>query len=193
MTPAHRPQRFFGIPFRTRQALRAGGIAAYPTEGVYGLGCDPDDPAALAALVALKGRSPDKGLILIGAEADDVLPYIAAAPGPVREALDQPPAERATTWVVPASGRCHPLLTGGRETIAVRITHHPTAARLCRAFGGALVSTSANTSGSPPVRRPMLLVRRFRNHVDALLPRANGRQVGVSRVVDLQSGRVLRD
>ncbi|MEL7312068.1 MAG: L-threonylcarbamoyladenylate synthase [Pseudomonadota bacterium] len=187
---------FCGIPFRVRQVLRAGGIIAYPTEGVYGLGCDPDDPRALRALIDIKRRDRSKGLIVIGANSTQLLPYIEAADHDTRErliaALDTPSSARAVTWVVPASARCHPLLTGGRTTLAVRVTHHPTASRLCRAFGGALVSTSANTSGQAPIGRPALLIREFSHRVDAVLPRANGDQRGVSKIIDFSSGQILR-
>ena len=188
---------FFGVPFRVRQVLRAGGVVAYPTEGVYGLGCDPDNISALQALIDIKRRDRAKGLIVIGADAAHLLPYIEASNHEARQrllaALNTTTGARAITWVVPASARCQPLLTGGRNTLAVRVTRHPTAARLCQAFGGALESTSANTSGQAPIRRPALLIRHFRHRVDAVLPRANGNQRGVSRIIDFTSGQVLRD
>ncbi|HEX4881543.1 MAG TPA: L-threonylcarbamoyladenylate synthase, partial [Porticoccaceae bacterium] len=133
-------------------AMRAGGVVAYPTEAVWGLGCDPDDAAAVARVIALKGRDPGKGLILVAAELDMLAPYLrglhpqwlarmaATWPGPV-------------TWLIPDNGRALPLVTGGQGTLAVRVTAHPVAAALSRAFGGAIVSTSANPQGLPPATR----------------------------------------
>lgn len=188
---------FCNVPFRVRQTLRAGGIVAYPTEGVYGLGCDPDNAEALRRLIHIKRRDSAKGLVLIGANAAQLLPFIhtddAATRQRLIDTLNTPHGERATTLVVDASNRCHPLLTGGRNTIAVRIAGLQTAANLCRAFDGALVSTSANTSGQTSINRRMLLRAQFADRVDALLPRDNGAQTGVSRIIRFPSGEVLRD
>ncbi|MDP2252538.1 MAG: Sua5/YciO/YrdC/YwlC family protein, partial [Thiobacillus sp.] len=125
-----------------RAWLRRGGIIAYPTESCYGLGCDPRNVGALKRLIRLKGRSAAKGMLLIADRFKRLKPFVRPLhaadlarmqhswPGPV-------------TWVVPASAACPPLLTGGRPTIAVRVTAHPVAAHLCRSLGMALVSTSA--------------------------------------------------
>ncbi|HSG65695.1 MAG TPA: L-threonylcarbamoyladenylate synthase, partial [Gammaproteobacteria bacterium] len=139
-------------------ALARGGIVAYPTEGVYGLGCLPTEVAAIARLLAIKRRSWRKGLPLIAASIAELAPFVelpadglraeieASWPGPV-------------TWVLPARPGVPVLLTGGRRTLAVRVTGHPLAAALCKQARSALVSTSANRSGRPPLLTP-LAVRR---------------------------------
>src|SRR5690606_18310794 len=139
-------------------ALRSGGVIAYPTEAVWGLGCDPRNEAAVLRLLALKQREVDKGLILVGASEAQLTPYIDML------ALDA--AQRAAvlaswpgphTWIVPASTQAPAWITGTHTGIAVRVSAHPTVIALCDAFGGALVSTSANRAGEPaPSRRDAL-------------------------------------
>jgi L-threonylcarbamoyladenylate synthase len=132
-------------------ALRHGGVIAYPTEAVWGLGCNPFDEAAVGRLLAIKRRPVDKGLILIAGNQDqleglldwDLLPtdrrdaVWATWPGP-------------HTWIVPATTRTPRWITGDHRGVAVRISAHPVVIALCDAFGGSLVSTSANLGGQPP-------------------------------------------
>ena len=130
--------------------LRAGGIVVHPTEAVWGLACDPASEAATLRLLALKQRSVDKGLILV-----------AASPAQLDRHVDWnalPPARRdamlaswpgPNTWIVPASAAVPAWIRGAHASVAVRVTAHAPAAALCTAFGGAIVSTSAN----PAARR----------------------------------------
>ncbi len=131
--------------------LRDGKLLAYPTEAVWGLGCDPLNPQAVAALLALKGRPDSKGLILIAADFAQIEPFLDIPAGEMRERL-RASWPGPVTWIVPAAPKTPPWLRGKRGTLAVRVTAHPTASALCRAFGGAIVSTSANRSGARPAR-----------------------------------------
>ena len=131
--------------------MLAGGVIAYPTEAVFGLGCLPENRAAVERVLAIKRRSWRKGLLLIGSDLAQlerfvVLPsgrrrkdVIASWPGPV-------------TWVLPATRHAPSWISGGRDSVAVRLTDHPLARELCAAVGQALVSTSANVSRRPPLR-----------------------------------------
>lgn len=173
------------------RTLRAGGLVAYPTEAVFGLGCDPRNESALERLLELKRRPTDKGLILLAADAAQLsdwvepLPEVAAArvraswPGPV-------------TWVMPARAGVSPLLRGAHASLAVRVTAHPLAAALARAFGGALVSTSANLSGEPPARDMETLRARFGDAVDYYLDGPLGGRDRPSEIRDALSGATLR-
>ena len=181
-------------PFRLRMAarvLRAGGVVAYPTEGVFGLGCDPLDPDAVRRVLALKGRSARTGLILIAADYAQVRPFLLPPgkqlgrrlrgdwPGPV-------------TWVLPAAAGVPGWLTGGRDTLAVRVTAHPLAATLCRTFGRALVSTSANRSGAAPARSALAVRRLFGEAVDLILHGPLGNLRGPTPIRDGTTGGLLR-
>ncbi len=175
---------------RARSVLRAGGVTAYPTEAVWGLGCDPFNPAAVERLIALKGRAAAKGLILVAADfaqlAELLAPLteeqyrrvFASWPGPVTWLL--PPAPAAPVW-----------LRGSHPTLAVRVSAHPTVQALCRAFGGPLVSTSANPSGLRPARDPFTVRRYFGARIDRVVPGGLGGRERPSEIRDL-TGRVIR-
>ncbi len=170
--------------------LRRGGLIAYPTESCYGLGCDPRNPNALKRLIRLKGRSAAKGLLLIAHHFKQFAPFIRPL-----SAADQMKMQRnwpgPVTWVVPASPACSPLLTGGRATIALRVTAHPVAARLCRELGMALVSTSANKSGRKPAQTAAQCRRIFGSRVRVIDGRIGTRR-RPSTLIDLATGTTLR-
>lgn len=176
---------------RAVAALRGGGVVAYPTEAVYGLGCDPLDGAAVTRLLALKGRPAAKGLILIGASLAQLAPFI--------EPLDPALGERVeatwpgpVTWVLPARPAVPYWLRGGHDTLAVRVTAHPMAAALCAAFGGALVSTSANRAGRPPARSPLAVRRAFDGEIETILHGPLGAGRRPTEIRDGHSGAVIR-
>lgn len=173
-----------------RAYLRRGGLIAYPTESCYGLGCDPRNPHALKRLIRLKGRSAAKGLLLIAHHFKQFKPFIRPL-----SAADRMKMQRSwpgpVTWVVPASPACSPLLTGGRATIALRVTAHPLAARLCRELGMALVSTSANTSGKKPAQTAAQCRRIFGAQVRVIAGRI-GQRRRPSTLIDLATGTTLR-
>ncbi len=173
-----------------RAHLARGGLVAYPTESCYGLGCAPTDTRALKRLIAAKGRSAAKGLLLIGADWAQLKPYVAPLP-PALLARMKRSWPGPVTWVVPASRRCPALLTGGRSTIAVRVTAHAGAARLCRALGMALVSTSANKSGHKPAKTAAECRRIFGSRVRVLDGRI-GQRRRPSTLIDLATGKILR-
>jgi L-threonylcarbamoyladenylate synthase len=181
-------------PWHLRQAARrvwAGGIIAYPTEAVFGLGCDPLSAAAVQRLLEIKGRAAAKGLILIAADLHQLEPYIGELAGPRKnEILQSWPGP--ITWVVPAVAGTPSWLSGGRPTLAVRVTDHPIAAALCRACGMALVSTSANRSGQPPARTALRVRQRLSGRIDYLVPGQTGPQCKPTTIRDALSGAILR-
>jgi len=158
-------------PWKLRQAARCihqGGVIAYPTEAVYGLGCDPLNGEAVRQLLKLKGRPPDKGLILIAADFDQLLPFVRPLPAEkIPPLLDSWPGPH--TWLLPVADNVPLWLTGGRATLAVRVTAHPLAAALCQACGSPLVSSSANRAGRPPRRTALGVQRIFGREIDCIL------------------------
>jgi len=134
-------------------ALNQGFVIFYPTEAVFGLGCDPDNEQAVMDLLAIKQRSVDKGLILIADNYSQLLPYIDDNKIP----MDKRPEifsswPGAVTWILPASDKAPKWLTGKFDSIAVRVTNHADVKALCSEFGKPLVSTSANLAGCEPVK-----------------------------------------
>lgn len=173
-----------------RAHLRRGGLIAYPTESCYGLGCDPRNRRAVRRLIRLKGRSAAKGMLLIADRYPRFKPFIRPL-SPVDRARVGRTWPGPVTWVVPASAACPPLLTGGRATIAVRVTAHPGAARLCRSLGIALVSTSANKSGRKPAKSAAECRRMFGARVRVVAGRIGPRR-RPSTLIELATGTLLR-
>lgn len=179
--------------FKLRQALltlEAGGIIAYPTEAIYGIGCDPEDDDALLELLWLKQRPPEKGLILIAADFNQLQDYIEPVSADVlSKVMTSWPGPN--TWLMPVKPDVSPLLTGGRTTLAVRVTDHPIAAELCRQFGGPLVSTSANLTGLKPAKSAYQ-VRWQLPEVDYVMTGACGGRSQPSTIRDAMTGEQVR-
>ena len=169
--------------------LLRGGVIAYPTEGVFGLGCLPDDLAAVQRILDIKRRGASKGLILIAADATQLDGWIDIAEG---DALPEPDPAHPITWIVPPGPKVSPLLCGEHETIAVRLTTNPIARARCVAVDSPLVSTSANLSGKPTARNRYVLLRQFAGVVDYIVPGECGPARGPSEIRDYRSGRILR-
>ncbi len=182
---------------RARKAARVmhgGGVIAYPTEAVYGLGCDPFDGRAVRRVLASKVRDANKGLILIAADVAQLHALLAEDEVHALSAhAAQLDGDRATTWVVKKKHSVPDWLSGGRDTIAVRVTTHGLARDLCLAFGGPIVSTSANLSGKRPARRVVDVARRLGGRIDWCVGGRVGNDPRPSRIIDLSSGRMLRD
>lgn len=175
---------------RAARVIHAGGTVAYPTESVFGIGCDPGCEEALRRIVALKGRQPRSGFILIAADRGQLEGWIAPQAAESRRLDSETPVP--TTWIVTAGPRAGALVTGGRSTVAVRITHHPLAAALCRAARLPLVSTSANRHGRPPARTALGVRRRFGRLLDCIVPGPTGGRARPSEIRDARTGAVLR-
>lgn len=174
-----------------RHAIAAGGVIAYPTESVWGLGCEPRNQHAMQRLLALKRRAPAKGVILIASSFAQLAPFVGrVAASTLKPALDSWPGPH--TWIVPAAAWVPAWLTGGRDTLAVRVTAHPVAAALCRAYGGPIVSTSANVSGAPAARTGLRVRRQFGAALDYLLPGATAGLGRPTTIRVLATGKLLR-
>lgn len=175
---------------RAAAVLHAGGLVAYPTEGVYGLGCRPDDSRAVQRLLALKQRPVSAGLILIAAGLEQLTDWIEPTAMEMRQltATHTGPV----TWLVTAGALTPEWITGGRPKVAVRVTRHPVAAGLCLASGLPLVSTSANRRGKPPARSALAARLRFGGRLDLVVGGATGGAAGPTEIRDAATGRVVR-
>jgi L-threonylcarbamoyladenylate synthase len=172
-------------------ALRSGGLIAYPTEAVWGLGCDPQNERASLRLIGIKRRDWRKGLILIAADFKQVEPYLH---DPSRSALKRAQATwpGPTTWVFAASDYCPVWISGDQDSVAVRVTAHPIARALCQAFGGAIVSTSANRAGRDPALSATAARLAFGDELAALVPGPTGGRDRPSTIRHSASGLLLR-
>lgn len=176
---------------QVRRCFATGGLLAYPTEAVYGLGCDPLRETAVWRLLDLKQRPVDKGLILIAADFDQLRQYLR----PVSDELLRPVLASwpgPHTWLLPAAADAPRWLTGRHQSLAVRVTAHPIASALCRACESALVSTSANRAGRPPLRSAIQVQKAFSGSVDFLLHGAVGGLARPTPIRDAVSGHPIR-
>ena len=173
---------------RAGRILRSGGVIAYPTEGVFGLGCIPDDVDAVIRILSIKKRSPAQGLVLIASDPEQLEDWVdMPESSPLPSSSDRP-----ITWIVPARQDVPYWITGDHSSLAVRITTHAVAAALCEAADSPLISTSANVAGSPPARSTFVLRRRFGTLVDCVVPGRCGPATGPSEIRHLESGKVIR-
>jgi L-threonylcarbamoyladenylate synthase len=180
-------------PTAAATILHRGGVIAYPTEAVWGLGCDPFDEAAVLRLLALKQREVDKGVILVAGALEqfaalldwDLLPtdrseaVFATWPGP-------------HTWIVPTTGRVPHWITGRHDGVAVRVSTHPIVVALCAAFGGPLVSTSANRAGLAPPRRRADIEPALLEGTDGWVAGETGDLCAPTVIRDARTGALLR-
>ncbi len=173
--------------------LRAGGVIAYPTEAVWGLGCDPAHEAAVMKLLQLKQRPVEKGMILVAADPAQLEGWVRMEVLPLdRQSAVLASWPGANTWILPAGVRAPRWITGEHSGIAVRISAHPLVAALCRAWGGPLVSTSANLAGEPPARTRAELDLRLLALLDGLIDGQTGGLAQPTPIRDALSGQVLR-
>lgn len=182
-------------PWHLKQAVRAlrgGGVIAYPTEAVWGLGCDPWDHAAVLRLLRMKQRPVEKGLILVAAELWQLGPLLNNLSASERQLISQP-QPTVTTWLIADDEHCIPAwIKGQHQEVAVRVSTHYGVRQLCKAFGGMLVSTSANRAGAPAARSAREVRAAFGRRLDYLLPGALGGHARPSEIRSLRTGAVLR-
>ena len=169
-------------------SIRSGGVLAYPTEAVWGLGCDPRNEAAISRILEPKSRPAHKGLVLVASSLQqldelllplsdsDLATVNATWPGPV-------------TWVLPCRREVSPLLRGRHESLAVRVTDHPLVRALCDEVGP-LVSTSANPAGREPARSALRVRQYFTDRLDYVLPGALGGRAQPSEIRTLTGQRL---
>lgn len=181
-------------PWRLATAVRRlqqGQIIAYPTEGVFGLGCRPDCRSAVERLLTLKHRPQHKGLILIADRPSSLRRWLRPCPAAV-QARVHPTWPGPVTWLLPARPWVPRWLRGQHRTLAVRVTSHPLAARLAQAAGGVLVSTSANRSGRPALRDATSVRRRLGRRLATIVAAPVGARRTASTIIDGHTGRILR-
>ncbi len=176
---------------RAVDALRRGGVIAYPTEAVWGLGCDPHNESAVRRLFDLKQRPAGVGVLLIASDFLQIEGYLGKCPA---EAIARAQASwpGPNTWIFPASETVPSWVVGEHVGIAIRITAHPVASALCHAFGGALVSSSANIHGQAAAKNAVELRHMFEDQLDAVVDGALGELERPTTIRDAISGNVVR-
>lgn len=176
--------------------LQAGHVLAYPTEAVWGLGCDPYNEQAFLEILRLKQRPIEKGVILLAGHISQVEHLLIGLSEETKNQIitswtNRTPAERATTWLLPASSDIPTWIKGKHPKVAVRVTTHPLCVALCQAFGGFIVSTSANPASLDPARSLQDAKAYFADEL-AYLNGDLGMSQQPSRILDAVTGEVIR-
>lgn len=174
---------------RAADHLLAGGVAAYPTEGVWGLGAVPDNQHAMQTILKLKRRPMAKGVILVAASAAQ-FHFILRHLEPEQLAVLQASWPGPNTWLVPHHDEVPPWICGDHATVALRVSAHPVVKALCD-LAGPLVSTSANPQGLPPARAGFRARSYFGNRV-VYAPGQVNPNAKPSTIRDLVTGKVVR-
>ncbi len=174
--------------------LRRGAVIAYPTEGIWGLGCLPSLPDPVVRILQMKQRSWTQGLILVASTIEQLEPYLTRVDDAHYKVLvENWPS--ATTFLVPDNGHAPYWITGRHNTLALRVSTHPVIKSICDHTGCPVVSTSANRSGRPAARTA-LQIRQYLaavgQDVDYIVPGQIGDARGASEIRHLMSGEVIR-
>ncbi len=173
------------------QNLTMGNIIGYPTESVYGLGCDPFNEQAVNTLLEMKERPLGKGFILVAADFEQVshltLPIPPRALAQVQASWPGP-----VTWIFPCSEAAPHWITGNNNSIALRISAHPIIQKLCHAYRGPIVSTSANRHGNMPARSLTTLSMGFGDQLSCIIQGELGGNLKPTMIKDAISGEILR-
>ena len=175
---------------RLSGAIAAGAVIGYPTDTIWGFGCDPLNAASVAHILQIKRRPVEMGVILLSSRLEYCEPFVRIPAE--RRAEIESPAATPTTWLIDASPACPEWIRGRHPTVAIRITDHPVLEALCAGFGRPLVSTSANRSGRPTVRNALQMRRQFGDELDAIVTGFDTGGSKASRIQSLASGQLLR-
>lgn len=179
-------------PFQIRQAanaIRNGGVISYPTESVFGLGCDPLCCTAVDKILQLKQRSVDKGLILIASHIKQLEPYVRLSDTQRTQLVEQ---ASVTTWLVNKSAATPAWISGEHSKVAIRLSKHPLVQALCNQLNSAIVSTSANPSTLAPAKSQLRVRQYFPDELDYYLNGELGDVGNATPIIDMQSGKIIR-
>ena len=167
-----------------------GGVIAYPTDTIYGLGCDPFNPDAIEKINLIKQRPLNKHFILLAGNIKQLRSLIQISKE--QENLITQNTE-PTSWIVKASPNAPPWLTDNSGNLTIRISKHENVQHLCQALGHAIISTSANISGKTPAKNTLDLHKYFHHKVDKILV-SNKKPTGkASKIIRLCDNYVIRD
>ena len=176
------------------KVLRQGGVIAYPTEAVYGLGCDPQNLSAVKNILALKNREKEKGLILVASDLEQFKPYISPLDQSIEEKLVKSwrDSNKAITWLVPVKDSVSVYLKGQFDSLAIRVSKHPVVKELCEKFGGAIVSTSANIATQESARTSEQVKQIFENEIDFIVEGETNLNAQPSEIRDALTDEIIR-
>ena len=175
---------------RAVNIIKTQGVIAYPTEGVWGLGCDPFSQRAVDKLLNIKKRSVDQGLLLVATHIGQFDPFLEGLERKYYEELDRA-WPGPTSYLVPDNGFAPRWVVGAHQTLGLRISDHPVIKALC-SLTGPLVSTSANITGSPPMKSAEEIKELFSEEIDYVLFGELGKLGRPTKIKNIVTGEILR-
>ena len=170
--------------------LHSSGVIAYPTEGVWGLGCLPAAADAVLRILELKNRSVAQGLLLVAADIEQFETYLEGIDRDYRSELEVN-WPGAVTYLVPDNGTAPRWIVGNHPTLGLRVSAHPLVKTLCEVVAP-LVSTSANIASRPSALNTFSVMRYFGDAIDYVVPGKLGESAGPSQIRVLETGEVIR-
>ncbi len=175
--------------------LKQGEVIAYPTEAVWGLGCDPFQQSAFEKILTLKQRPIEKGVILLSDSIERVEPLLSNFDHAIRaqiiDSWQNQTEQQATTWLLPITDNIPAWIYGQHDRVAIRVTQHHLCQQLCYYFDNFIVSSSANPAGQTPAKTLQQVMSYFPNtHV---LAGELGKSTAPSRILDAVTGKIIRD
>ena len=176
------------------KVLQQGGTIAYPTEAVFGLGCDPKNISAVKKLLEIKTRTKEKGLILVAVNFEQLKEYIQPLEKDIEKKLHDSwlDSANAITWLTPVNETISDYLKGKFDTLAIRVSHHPMVKEICEKFGGAIVSTSANISTQEAARTSGQVKQIFQNKIDFVVEGETDINAQPSEIRDALTDTIIR-
>ncbi|VAW57488.1 Threonylcarbamoyl-AMP synthase [hydrothermal vent metagenome] len=169
--------------------IQQDGVISYPTESVFGLGCDPLSKVAVNRILKLKSRGQDKGLIIIAGTLSQLEIYIDITTKQKHKILS---VTQPTTWLVKKSNKTPNWVSGQHSKIAIRISQHPLVVRLCEQTNSAIISTSANPTGEKPALSSQQSQHYFLNQIDMYLEDATEISGCPTPIIDIETGDIIR-
>lgn len=173
------------------QILKRDGVIAYPTEAVWGLGCDPRSSTAVQRILDLKHRPWHKGMIIVAGDISQV-EFLLQGISTEQRAILENSWPGPNTWLIPHHNRLPKWVTGQHPTVAVRVSNHPVVQQICREFNYPIVSTSANLAGKNPARSRIRVQQIFSGNIDYIVGGELGGNKNPSTIRDLQTQKILR-
>ena len=173
------------------ETVKNGGILAYPTEAVFGLGCNPHQLTAVQRLLGVKQRPAHKGLILLADNINQLTDFIPPLSDEVMARI-LPTWPGPVTWLLPVKNEVSPLVRGEHETIAVRISDHPVCQTLCQRLGHPLISTSANLNGYPAAKTVQQVKEQLGQQIDFILDKPLGGRERPSEIRHALTNEIVR-
>lgn len=174
--------------------LKQGEVIAYPTEAVWGLGCDPFQQTAFDKILTLKQRPIEKGVILLSDNIERVEPLLADLDQSIRNQIidswQNQTKQQATTWLLPITDDIPAWIYGQHDRVAIRVTQHHLCQQLCYHFDNFIVSSSANPAGQTPATSQQQVSAYFPNTF--ILAGELGKSTAPSRILDAVTSKVIR-